>query len=124
MPANLAPHPGAEAVEIALPAAGMALQGDWYGVEQLAVTARAALHPEPISFAGEVGDLLKARASHASAMPSGRPIANGIPGQSRNRSVDCGGGAARPPRQPRVRRAGREQFFAKTIGAQSNCQSP
>lgn len=91
MPASLAPHPGAQAVQVAPPAAGMALHGDWHRVEQVAMTARAALHPEPVSLAGEVGDLLEARASHAPAMPGGRSVGNGVPEQSENRSVDCGG---------------------------------
>jgi len=78
MPASLATHPGAEAVQIAPPAAGMALLCDRHRVEQLAVTAGATLHPEPVAFAGEVGDQLKASASHAPPMPGVRCVENRV----------------------------------------------
>lgn len=90
MPAGLAPHSGAEAVQVTSTAAGVALNYDWHGIEQLAVTARSALHAEPVSFAGKVGDQLEARASHASAMLGGRSVGNGMLEQSVNRSVDRG----------------------------------
>lgn len=91
VPAALAPHPGAEAVQVAPPAAGVALLCDRHGIEQFAVTAGAALHPEPVALAGEVGDQLKASASHASTMPGARSVGNRLPEQSVNRPVDCGG---------------------------------
>lgn len=77
MPASLATHPSAEAVQVAPPSAGMALHGDRHRVEQFAVTAAATLHAEPVALASEVGDHLEARASHASAMPGVRCAGNG-----------------------------------------------
>lgn len=71
MPASFAPHPGADAVQVAPPAASMALHGDRQGVEQFAVTAGATLHAQLVSLAGEVGDQLEADASHAPAMLGG-----------------------------------------------------
>lgn len=66
VPADLAPHPGAQTVQVAAPAAGMALLGDRHRVEQLAVTAGTALHPELVALAGEVCDQREANVSHAS----------------------------------------------------------
>lgn len=71
MPASFAPHPGADAVQVAPPAAGMTLHGDRQGVEQLSVAAGAALHAQLVALAGEVGDHLEADASHAPAMLDG-----------------------------------------------------
>jgi hypothetical protein len=52
----------------------MALLGDRHRVKDLAVTAAATLHAEPVALAGEVVDQLEARASHASAMPGERSV--------------------------------------------------
>lgn len=66
------------------------MHGDRHGVEQFAVTAAAALNPEPIALAGEVGYHFEADASHAPAVPQAVAVGNGRPEQSGNRSVDCG----------------------------------
>lgn len=91
VPADLAPHPGAEAVQVACPAAGMALHGDRHGVEQFAVTAATAFDPEPIALAGEVGYHFETNASHAPAVQQAVPVGNGRPEQSGNKSVECAG---------------------------------
>ena len=69
VPTDLAPHPGAQTVQVATPAAGMALLGDRHRVEQFAMVAPSAFHPEPIALASEVRYQIEARASHALAMP-------------------------------------------------------